>query len=106
MSERRQHRAGSPQPRLSSFLAPFVTLILLLCSVVPTRQFEAPDDLGADKLKDDFEPDKVSAAAGEEYDHVVVGSDLGGDAWGKELAPRVGFARGFCPRVLSVLGGS
>eukprot|EP00752_Nemacystus_decipiens_P002499 g2348.t1 len=41
-------------------------------------EFEAPDDLGADKLKDDFEPAKVSAAAGEEYDHVVVGSDLGG----------------------------
>ncbi|CAM9851787.1 unnamed protein product, partial [Ectocarpus fasciculatus] len=40
--------------------------------------YEAPEDLGADKLSDDFEPAKVSTAPGEEYDHVVVGSDLGG----------------------------
>ncbi|CAM9371186.1 unnamed protein product [Ectocarpus sp. 12 AP-2014] len=41
-------------------------------------EYEAPEDLGADKLSDDFEPAKVSTAPGEEYDHVVVGSDLGG----------------------------
>lgn len=60
-----------------------------------TFQVEAPDDVGADKLSDDFEPGKVSAAAeGEGYDHVVVGSDLGGDfCCGSSLcAPRTGFA--------------
>lgn len=63
-----------------------------------TCQFEAPDDLGADKLKDDFEPGKVSAAAGEEYDHVVVGSDLGGEFWRWKLARKMGcnITPGFC----------
>lgn len=41
-------------------------------------QHGPPEDLGEDKLSDDFSPDKASLPEGEEYDDVVVGSDLGG----------------------------
>lgn len=51
------------------------------------KQYDSPDDLGEDKLSDDFTADKVDLSSSEEgggaaeehfYDHVVVGSDLGG----------------------------
>lgn len=51
-----------------------------------TDQNVTLEDLGPDKLSDDFQPEKVSTGAGEEYDHIVVGSDLGGECARPKLA--------------------
>lgn len=49
-----------------------------LCCVPPRpRQYDPPEDVGEDPLSDDFTADKVSGGT-EDYDNIVVGSDLGG----------------------------
>ena len=68
-----------------NFLFYFLALFcpFLFCFILPSRrcQHGPPADLGEDKLSDDFTTEKVAGLEGE-YDHIVVGSDLGGELTG------------------------